>query len=73
LNNGSVLADFSANANGLDTRLAFIQAGSYVDTDSSSCSFNVSVAGDGSTTVSWAAGHNQYSTWAAGSQTCQAH
>lgn len=73
LNNGSVLATFSANESGKDTRLAFIPAGAYLDTDDSNCLFNVSTSTDGSTTVSWGAGSNRYSTWGAGGQTCRAH
>lgn len=73
LNNGGVLADFSDNASGLNTRLAFIPAGTYNDTDSSGCNFNVTIAGNGSTTVSWGSGSNAYSTWTAGSSLCQSH
>lgn len=73
LNNGSVIASFSGSGSALDTRLSFIPAGSYVNTDSSNCHFNVTIAGDGSTTVSWSAGSNSYSSWSAGSSLCQAN
>lgn len=55
LADGSILASFSENANGKNTRLALIPDGSYVDTDSSACSFTV-------TTV----GHTRYITWSGG-------
>ena len=72
LNSGGLLGDFSDNANGLNTRFAFIPTGSYIDTDDSGCQFNVSVASNGSSTLTYAAGHNQYGSWVAGSVTCQA-
>lgn len=63
---GQLLASFSENAGGQNTRFAFIPNGSYVDTDSSGCTFTVS--GNGSTTsqISWNAGSNGYSNWVAG-------
>lgn len=71
LSDGSLLGDFSDNASGLNTRFAFIPNGSYIDTDSSGCNFNVNVASDGSSTVSWNAGSNSYGNWTTASQTCQ--
>lgn len=71
LSDGDILSDFSANENGLDTRLSLIPAGSYQDTDSSGCMFSVSVDGNNNTTVSWGGGSNSYGTWVAGSITCQ--
>ena len=62
LYNGQVLAAFSDNQAGYNTRLAFITAGSFMDTDGSNCLFNVSI-NSGSTTVSWTGG----------SYTCQKH
>jgi len=73
LENGSVLGDFSETASGQDTRLSFLPAGSYIDTDESGCNFSVSVDNAGDTTVSWGAGSNQYATWVAGSTTCTAN
>jgi hypothetical protein len=73
LSNGSVLSDFSETMSGQDTRLSFIAAGSYIDTDESGCNFSVSVDNSNNTTVSWSSGHNSYSTWSSGSVICQAH
>lgn len=70
---GNVLASFSDNMAGSNTRFAFIPSGSYIDTDDSACAFTVNVDSHGNTTVSWAAGHNSYSTWTAGSSTCTAN
>ena len=69
-NNGSLLADFSATMSGDETRLAFIPAGSYEDTDASGCNFSVAVASNGNTTVSWGAGSSSAGSWVAGSQVC---
>lgn len=71
LNDGSLLADFSASLSGAETRFSFIGAGSYVDTDESGCQFNVTVDTVGNHSVSWSAGSNVYSTWFANSITCQ--
>lgn len=49
LENGTILASFSDNENGKDTRLAVIVPGSYVDTDDSNCHFNV----DNNGNVTW--------------------
>lgn len=46
LSDGRVLCSFSANANGQNTRLAVLPAGSYVTTDGSNCHFSVNVAGN---------------------------
>ncbi len=73
LNNGSVLASFSDNASGLNTRLAIIPTGSYTDTDLSGCNFSVSITPNGSTTVSYSAGSNSYSSWPTTNITCVAH
>lgn len=72
LADGQILGSFSDNANGQNTRFAFIPAGSYDDTDSSGCNFNVSSDGDGGSIVSWNSGANQYSTWGANQVTCTA-
>jgi hypothetical protein len=54
LSNGQVLASFSDNTKGLNTRLAFIPDGSYIDTDDSSCNFQLSTSTDGTTrSISW--------------------
>jgi len=68
--NGTLLADFSATMSGDETRLSFIPAGSYEDTDASGCNFSVAIDSHGNSTVSYAAGSNQYATWVAGSQVC---
>lgn len=73
LNNGNVLASFSDNASGLNTRLSLLPAGTFTDTDNSGCSFAVTIALSGSTTVSYGAGSNAYATWSANSITCIAH
>lgn len=70
LNDGVVLASFSDNASGLNTRFSIIPTGSYIDTDNSGCNFSVNVAANGTSTVSWGAGSNSYSTWQADSKTC---
>lgn len=41
LNNGIILASFSQNSNGNNTRLASISPGSYVTTDGDNCYFSV--------------------------------
>lgn len=65
----NLLSSFSDNASGTNTRLAFLTEGSFIDTDSSGCTFSVIVT-DSSTSVSWSAGSNQYAAWAAQSVTC---
>jgi len=70
LADGSLLASFSDNAGGLNTRFSLIPTGSYIDTDSSGCNFSVSSLPNGNTSVSWAAGSNQYATWNAQTVTC---
>jgi hypothetical protein len=69
LPDGNILADFSDNASGLDTRLSLIPPGTYQDTDNSGCVFNVAASGSG-LSVSWGAGSNQYATWPAGAVYC---
>ena len=49
LANGQIVASFSQNAAGDNTRFALIPQGSYVTTDGSGCRFNVSSTG----VVSW--------------------
>ena len=72
LADGNLLGSFSANMSGLETRLAFVGPGSYEDTDSSGCNFNVVSDGNGGNIISWSAGHNSYSTWTASSFDCTA-
>lgn len=62
LYNGQVLASFSENMSGYATRLSFLTPGTFIDTDSSSCQFVVTIV-NGSTFVSWPGG----------SYTCQKH
>jgi hypothetical protein len=69
LSDGEILASFSDDMAGDNTRLSMIPPGSYVDTDSSGCYFTVATAGSG-LLVSWNAGSNQYATWTAGSAYC---
>jgi hypothetical protein len=49
LANGTILADFSDNVNGYNTRLAIIPPGTYMDTDGTGCVFQVHADG----TVTW--------------------
>lgn len=59
--NGEVLASFSDNASGKNTRFAFLSDGTYVDTDDSSCRFSLSTSVDGKMrSISWN-GHEQAS------------
>lgn len=54
LGNGQVLGSFSENVSGHMTRLAFLPDGSYMNTDSSSCTFTLGTSADQSTrTISW--------------------
>jgi hypothetical protein len=63
LENGEVLASFSETSAGLNTRLALLPDGAYVDTDQSSCVFTLASSADGKTrSISWA-GQTQH-TWA---------
>ncbi len=73
MTNGKILASFSDSPNGQNTRLANIPTGSYIDTDNSGCNFNVVNESNGDTTVSWIAGSNQFSTWIAESNICEAN
>lgn len=49
LQNGKILASFSDNANGKNTRLSEITQGNYMTTDGSNCHFSVDSLGN----VSW--------------------
>jgi hypothetical protein len=46
LSNGTLLASFSANASGLNTRFAVLPAGSYQTTDGDNCKFDVTANGE---------------------------
>ncbi len=46
LANGQLLASFSENANGKNTRFSILTPGSYVTTDGSNCGFTVTAEGD---------------------------
>lgn len=46
LANGQLLASFSQNASGLNTRFSILTAGNYVTTDGSNCHFSVSLDGE---------------------------
>lgn len=46
LSNGTVLASFSDNVNGYNTRWSILVAGSYVTTDNSHCYFSVDAQGN---------------------------
>jgi hypothetical protein len=73
LKNGSVLSSFSDTMGGDNTRLAFLQPGTFMDTDASGCVFTVSANSEGDTVISWNAGSNQYSSWDSASFTCEAN
>lgn len=45
LNNGTILASFSDNANGNNTRWSVLTAGNYISTDGSFCYFSVDASG----------------------------
>jgi hypothetical protein len=49
LSTGVILASFSDNANGLNTRFSVLTAGSYQTTDATGCRFNVNA----SNVVTW--------------------
>jgi len=54
LNDGQVLAVFSANSAGDMTRLSLLPDGSYVNTDGSSCQFTLATSADGAErAISW--------------------
>lgn len=46
LTDGRLLASFSDNANGKNTRFSLIGAGNYMTTDGSTCFFSVNSAGE---------------------------
>lgn len=69
---GDLLASFSDNASGTNTRLSNIPQGNYIDTDASSCNFSVSIDANNNSTVTWNAGSNQYGSWSANSIVCLA-
>ncbi len=46
LQNGTILASFSDNANGQNTRFSVLSPGSYIVTDGSGCKFSVDTAGN---------------------------
>lgn len=52
LSNGQVLASFSDNASGAMTRLTFLPDGSFMNTDSSGCTFSLSTA-NSVRSISW--------------------
>ncbi len=54
LQNGQVLGSFSQDVHGEMTRLAFLPDGSYIDTDTSGCTFSLATSPDGNTRfISW--------------------
>jgi hypothetical protein len=54
LSGGQVLASFSDDASGTNTRFSFLPDGSFIDTDSSGCNFSLSTSSDGLTRfISW--------------------
>lgn len=55
MGDGNILASFSENADGKNTRLALIPPGDYIDTDASNCHFSVTTQ-DGNSVVSWNGG-----------------
>lgn len=46
LQNGALIASFSANSSGLNTRFSILTAGSYVTTDGDNCAFSLDSAGN---------------------------
>lgn len=46
LSNGTLIASFSQNANGQNTRFAILPAGTYITTDGDNCTFSVNSNGD---------------------------
>ncbi|MBL7543876.1 MAG: hypothetical protein JNL11_08670 [Bdellovibrionaceae bacterium] len=63
LNNGQVLGTFSNDTGGTMTRLAFIQDGTFMNTDNSGCVFSLSTSSDGATrSISW--GGQTQTSWA---------
>lgn len=46
LQNGTLIASFSANSSGLNTRFSVLTAGSYQTTDGDNCTFNLDAAGN---------------------------
>lgn len=73
MSNGQILASFSDDMGGTNTRLANIPPGSYMDTDKSGCNFNVTLGENSSSVVTWQAGSNQYSSWASNTVVCNAN
>jgi hypothetical protein len=60
LHDGSLLASFSDNVSGYNTRLAFITDGTYQDTDPSACVFTISTSGL-TRSISWSGGGQSWS------------
>lgn len=64
---GDILASFSETQAGYNTRLALMNDGSYMDTDSSMCNFTVATDGNHNRLVSWSGGYALYTyltkTW----------
>lgn len=79
--NGDLIAVFSDNSSGQNTRLSLLDDGNFVDTDSSGCNFHISSLINSSVNtlnpsarvVSWGAGSNSYATWSADSNQCLIH
>lgn len=60
LYDGNLLASFSDNVSGYNTRLALIPDGSYVDTDASACHFTISTIGN-TRYIAWSGGGDSWS------------
>ena len=69
LADGEVLSSFSENLSGQDTRLAFLTAGTFEDTDESGCIFTVTIEKN-KTIITWDAGFNSYASWNAQTAIC---
>lgn len=46
LSNGTLLASFSSNSSGLNTRLGILRAGTYITTDGDNCTFTLDNSGN---------------------------
>ena len=69
LQGGQILGSFSETTGGQNTRLIFLQNGTFQNTDSSGCQFTISGIGTNNVNITWPAGSNGYATWNSGGYT----